>query len=311
MTFQYPEDRDFFVSFLTDGDEEKFEQEYKDCFDFRDPKIKKAEFDLLQPKLFRELVARYGLKCQLQIHPDCSKVAKFHVDHVIPRSTNELNKKLRNIKRTGWPKVESQSFGSNNVKNLVIACSRCNAYKKHRFIKPAQWRKENPFSFLDEYPSGIEIIKLSTGQIVYISKYFLAFQKWNGKPIANDYGGKAVIDANGEPLFAELAVFKLAQSYGWLGAWVDKNKYRIGLLDVAPVNIPDDKQKIIDKIRSKVSGSGGCWDLFLWNQDQALFIELKSKADRIQDSQIRWLEASLKLGYPLSGFVFIEWDLVS
>lgn len=310
MTFQYPEDRDFFVSFLVDGDEGKFESEYKDYFDFRDPKIKRADFDKLRPELFRELVGRNGLKCQLKIHSDCSKIARFEVEHVIPLSTNELNKKLRHIKRTSWQKVESQSFGSNNIKNLVIACSRCNAYKKHRFIKPAQWNKESSSGFLDAYPSGIETIKLSIDRIVYINKYFLTFKKWNGKPIASTYGRKAVIDFNGEPVFAELAALRLAQSHGWQGAWVDKTKYRIGLLDVAPINIPEDKQKIIDKIRSKISGSGGCWDLFLWKENQILFIELKSKIDHVQDSQIKWLEVSLDLGYPVSNFIFIEWESI-
>lgn len=132
--FQCPEDREFFINFLAGGDEEKFEREYRDYFDFRNPEIKRKEFNAIRNKAFKELVQRYGLKCQLHIHPDCSKNAKFNVDHFIPLSTNELNKKLRHMKRMGRRKVPAQSFGSNNIKNLFIACGRCNGYKKHRLV---------------------------------------------------------------------------------------------------------------------------------------------------------------------------------
>ncbi len=164
--------------------------------------------------------------------------------------------------------------------------------------------------FLDSYPSGKETIILPSGKSVEVKKYFLKFKKWNGNPITSTYGRKAVIDFNGKPVFAELAVLRLAQSHGWQGVWVDKKKYRVGLLDVASVIIPDDKQKIINEIRSKISGLGGCWDLFLWKGNQTLFVELKSKVDRKQDSQIQWLEASLDFGYPVANFIFIKWELI-
>lgn len=138
LNFQYPEDKKFLADFLANGDEGKFDNEFKDYFDFRDPKIKRKEFNLIRNDVFKKLVSQYGKECQLQIHPDCSKINKFDIDHYIPLSTNELNKKLRNIKRTDFHKVPAQSFGSNNIKNLIIACSRCNAFKKHRILKKLQ-----------------------------------------------------------------------------------------------------------------------------------------------------------------------------
>jgi len=132
--FQYPEDKKFFIDLLANGDENQFNKKYKDCFDFREPKIKRKEFNLIRNKVFKQLVSNYGKKCQLKIHPNCSKINKFDIDHFIPLSTNELNKKLRNLKPASGHKVSTQSFGSNNIKNLLIACSRCNAYKKHRII---------------------------------------------------------------------------------------------------------------------------------------------------------------------------------
>ena len=88
----------------------------------------------IKKKVLKGLVERYGEECQLKIHPDCSKDKIFEPDHIIPLSTNELNKKLRHLERTSDEKVPAQSFGSNHHKNLVLACSRCNAYNKHKFL---------------------------------------------------------------------------------------------------------------------------------------------------------------------------------
>ena len=134
MNFEYPEDREFFASFLAGGDDKKLEEEFSDYFDFRDPEIKRAEFDKIRNNVFQELVKRYGKKCQLRINFDCSKEKVWEVDHIIPLSTNELNKKLRQMIRASSEKVAAQSFGSNHPRNLMLACKRCNAYKKHRII---------------------------------------------------------------------------------------------------------------------------------------------------------------------------------
>ena len=94
--------------------------------------------------MLKELIKKYGENCQLQIHHECSVVRKFEPDHLIPLSTNELNKKLRNMKRTSSGKVPAQSFGSNHPKNLILSCSRCNAHKKHKFLNKELLRKILP-----------------------------------------------------------------------------------------------------------------------------------------------------------------------
>ncbi|MBP6859075.1 MAG: hypothetical protein KBC69_00415 [Candidatus Magasanikbacteria bacterium] len=109
-------------------------QKYSDYFDFRSPAIKRKEFNKIRNQVFKTLTASVDLICQLKAHPDCSKVKKFDVDHYIPLSSNELNKKLRHMKMVGSKKVVSQSFGSNHIKNLQIVCGRCNAFKKHRIM---------------------------------------------------------------------------------------------------------------------------------------------------------------------------------
>ncbi len=136
LSFEYPEDRDYFVSLLAKGNEQLFELRYAHFFDFRDPLIKRKEFNTRRNRLFERLMQQYGLSCRLKLHPDCSKVKKYDIDHVVPLATNELNKRIRHIKRTDKKKVPAQSFGSNHIDNLVIACKRCNAFKKHRIIIP-------------------------------------------------------------------------------------------------------------------------------------------------------------------------------
>ena len=117
MQFEYPKDREFFVNLLAGGDEKKFETEFSDCFDFRHPTLKRREFNKTCKNVRSSLLEKYGEVCQLRIHPDCSKEKIWEPDHIIPLSTNELNKKLRHMARTSSKKISAQSFGSNHPKN--------------------------------------------------------------------------------------------------------------------------------------------------------------------------------------------------
>jgi len=132
--FQYKADYNFFLDKLANGDAVLFEKEFVKLFDFSDPSIKRSEFNKKRKDLLKALLEKYGRKCQLKLHKDCSLLKKFDVDHYIPLSTNELNKKLRALKPKEGKKVPSQSFGSNDITNLRIACKKCNAFKKHRII---------------------------------------------------------------------------------------------------------------------------------------------------------------------------------
>jgi len=132
--FQYKADYEFFLNKFAKGDSVLFEKKFIKLFDFRDPKIKRAEFNKQKNNVYPKLVEKYGEVCQLNLCSDCSKVKKFDIDHYIPLSTNELNKRLRGLKPKEGKKVPSQSFGSNDTANLRIACKRCNSFKKHRLI---------------------------------------------------------------------------------------------------------------------------------------------------------------------------------
>ena len=132
--FQYKADYNYFLKELADGDKILFKKKFLKMFDFRNPQVKRKEFNLTRNKVYKELVSKYGEKCQLNLCSDCSKIKKFDVDHFIPLSTNKLNKLLRKLKPEIGKKVSSQSFGSNDISNLRIACKRCNSFKKHKII---------------------------------------------------------------------------------------------------------------------------------------------------------------------------------
>ena len=180
-------------------------------------------------------------------------------------------------------------------------------------MKSVQPDQAGNLGFLQPYKVDGELFSLSSGASVLIQKYCLTFIPWKGAPIPNTYNGKAVIDWNGESLFAELAVLRLFQSHGWEGVWVDsyRRKYRIGLPDVAgPVELPEKQKQLIESIRAKAGRSGGCWDVFVWKGEEVMFIELKrQKKDVIQESQKVWLEKSIDFKLVAENFVFIEWAL--
>lgn len=132
--FQYKTDYNFFLKKLANGDEVLFRKKYLKLFDFREPLVKRREFNLIRNKIYKELVLKYGETCQLNLCSDCSKEKVFDVDHFIPLSTNKLNKELRKLKPEVGKKVPSQSFGSNDISNLKLACKRCNSFKKHKII---------------------------------------------------------------------------------------------------------------------------------------------------------------------------------
>lgn len=134
MQFEYPEDRQFFANLLAEGNVNQLDVAYSDLFDFRHPAIKRFEFNKTRKKVLAELIEKHKGECQLRIHPECTNEGVFEPDHIIPLSSNTLNKELRHMKRASSAKVEPQSFGSNHHRNLTLACRKCNGFKKHRIL---------------------------------------------------------------------------------------------------------------------------------------------------------------------------------
>ena len=127
MNFEYKEDKIFFQHLFKEfGGLER----NHDLFDSSDPLLKRQAFNRIRNKVFRKLQDKFGDICMLNFHADCANSAD-QVDHLIPLSSNILNKTIRAMKAEKGKKVSAQSLGSNNDRNFVLSCSRCNAAKKH------------------------------------------------------------------------------------------------------------------------------------------------------------------------------------
>ncbi|MFH1542897.1 MAG: VRR-NUC domain-containing protein [bacterium] len=159
-----------------------------------------------------------------------------------------------------------------------------------------------------------EEIPLSTGEIFNCPKANMYYHEWAGTPLKDTYGGKTVLDIEGEPLFAELAILKLIKDDGWDGVWVDN--YRKTFRNVLPekggsVSIPANYEKVINAIKEINGTLNGCWDLFAWKGNKLLFVESKRfKKDKLRDTQVKWLESALKSNFEIE-YLIVEWDLDS
>ncbi|TAK56753.1 hypothetical protein EPO17_03770 [Patescibacteria group bacterium] len=131
-TFEFKEDRDFFKRLICQ-DGESFDR-YLQLFDFRSPIVKRKEFNARRRGLLAMLQLKHGRGCMLAYPGTCDDASGFSVDHIIPLSSNVLNKRLRALAPKPGKKVEAQSLGSNHPLNLVLACNNCNGHKKHRLL---------------------------------------------------------------------------------------------------------------------------------------------------------------------------------
>ena len=161
-------------------------------------------------------------------------------------------------------------------------------------------------------PTGIENIEFPSGMSVQIPKAKPVFALWTGHPISDRYGNKPVLNANGQPVFAELAILRILGNAGWQGVWVDtyRNKYRTTCFPMNEVELPTEQRRLLLGIYEKAGMNKGCWDVFCWTSGgENVFAELKRQGrDRIRDSQRRWLDAAIKCGLPIASFLIVEWS---
>jgi len=151
---------------------------------------------------------------------------------------------------------------------------------------------------------------LPSGEAIRVPTRHLSFEPWSGPPISDTYGGKAVLDLNGEPLFPELAILRLLQREGFDGVWVDTYSHRFRQ-SMAPegCKLPPWVQAEFEKIVGEVGNWSGCWDVLAWKADQIFFVESKRKGkDSVRSSQERWLLAALRAGNSADCFLICEWD---
>lgn len=155
-------------------------------------------------------------------------------------------------------------------------------------------------------------LTLSSGKAVAIPRCRCLFAQWQGVSILDTYGGKAVLDSDGKPVFAELAILGVLQKAGWDGVWVDtyRRKFRRSMPSEC-CKLPSHAEELYERIR-RANGyrTSGCFDVFAWKEGAYLFVESKRKSrDSIQRTQIAWIEAALTSGIGLDSLLICEWDL--
>lgn len=171
--------------------------------------------------------------------------------------------------------------------------------------------------------TSFEEITLPSGQKVQIPERRFVFKKWTGQPIKETFGNKALIDVDGKPMFAELAIVNLFIKSGWQARWIetyatgDKNpkflsrwkddKYKNQILDPIADDIVTDRLKNIAALNG--GSYSGCWDVLGWRGDKIIFAESKRfKKDRVQGTQVKWLDAGLRSGLTPENFFIVQWD---
>lgn len=132
MEFEFKEDKEYFEKLLCS--ESQTIENFIHLFDFHPVDEKRSEFNKNRSKIKQELITKHGEECMLKLSM-CDMNSGIAIDHLIPLSTNQLNKSLRKLVPVKDKKVATQSFGSNHIDNLVIACANCNNHKKHRILK--------------------------------------------------------------------------------------------------------------------------------------------------------------------------------
>ena len=158
-------------------------------------------------------------------------------------------------------------------------------------------------------PTTTESMTLPSGRIVAFPKATPTFALWRGEPLEKTYGGKAILDFDGQPAFAELAILGTLQNDGWQGVWVDRSVFRTGFWNSTPQKfLPQKPSSLSEEIWNLAKTPSGVWDVFCWRDDRVLFCESKKASkDRIRPSQLLFAESALNAGLPLDSFLFVEW----
>ena len=161
-------------------------------------------------------------------------------------------------------------------------------------------------------PVVVEAWKLPDGSSVETAKVSPTFSRWAGAPQIRSYGGKPIIDLDGQPAFAELAILRIFEAAGWEGVWIDTfggRCLRQFWPTPDPVRLPDDKKDLIAAILANGGKDARPWDVFCWSRDTVLFVESKwHRRDSVRQSQCAFLSGGLKSGLALSSFLLVEWS---
>lgn len=125
---------------------------------------------------------------------------------------------------------------------------------------------------------------------------------WRDQQLDDTYNGKQVLDFEGRPAFAEMAVLWSLNEAGWEGVWIDSYRglYRHGYWNCEPIRqLPEAARILLNRIQLQLGSRFGAWGVFCWRGSEVLFAECKrARRDAIRETQVRWLEAALNTHFP-------------
>ncbi len=171
-------------------------------------------------------------------------------------------------------------------------------------------------------PAHTEVFKLGN-RTVEIPKCIIQFQKWNGIPVKETFGGKPIVSVDGKPMFAEMAIMTLFKNDGWQARWVEtygrRNIEPICMAEWKDDKYANQKHELIneEKVLETITGIAklnnnsysGCWDVLAWKNGAVIFAEAKrNNKDSIRATQNKWLEAGLSFGLQPENFLLVQWD---
>lgn len=177
------------------------------------------------------------------------------------------------------------------------------------------------------YPQFLNPAYSETFQIngadIEIPKCVVLFQKWNGIPVKETFGGKSILTVDGKPMFAEMAVVTHFVNSGWQSRWLETygrgNKEPISLAEWKdesyanqennPIPHKGIQQMLVDIAKLNNNSYAGCWHALSWKDGTVIFAEAKrNNKDVFTPAQNRWLAAALKLGLTPANFLLVQWD---
>lgn len=176
-------------------------------------------------------------------------------------------------------------------------------------------------------------ITLPAGRRIHdVPGVFVRFARWTGAPFVDDFGrkGGAMIELDGEHLFAELAVLRLLEKDGWSGRWVNTYSGRGEvwkfLAEWSDVPREEQRSRAIEEAEprqflpriaafNKPRRYRGCWDVFAWRSAEYAFAECKRTAPTARDvvgkEQEEWLRSALYIAdgrVSEESFCVVQWN---
>ena len=123
-----------------------------------------------------------------------------------------------------------------------------------------------------------------------------------------------MLDHEGKPCFAELAILRTLLAHGWSGAWVEafRGRQRYRFLQSMPASWQFDSDFVMpeDKFSIFASIGGACLDVMAWRGADLLFCEAKRhRRDKFKAPQLRFIEGALARGIPREAMLVVEWSV--